>query len=293
MSWPWKLPRRDLVLGERTLVMGVLNVTPDSFSDGGRFLAPEAAVAHARAMIAEGADILDVGGESTRPGARPIGPDEERARVLPVIEALAGRIDAPISIDTRHAAVAADALAAGAEIVNDVSGLRHDPRIANVAAEAGAGLVLMHMQGVPETMQVAPRYEDLFGEIRRYFEEGLAAAESHGLPREQIVLDPGIGFGKLLEHNLALLAHPEAFRSLERPLMVGPSRKSMFRQLLGLEVGDRLEATLACVAVSAFLGVAVVRVHDVRPAVRAARVGDALRESRALRVARAATEVVH
>jgi len=261
--------------------MGILNVTPDSFSDGGRYSTPDAAVEHVRSMAAAGADIIDIGGESTRPGAAPVSVDEEISRVLPVIERVSvSDIHLPISIDTRRSQVAAEALAAGAEIVNDVSGLRHDPEIATVAANARAGFILMHMRGTPETMQVSPHYDDLFGEIGSYFDNGLAIAAEHGLDRERIVLDPGIGFGKLLEHNLKLIASPDAFARFDRPLMIGPSRKSMFGKLLDLDVDDRSEATLATIAIAAFLGVSVVRVHDVKDALRAVRVADALRSTR-------------
>ncbi len=280
MAWVWRLPRGELTLGERTMVMGVLNVTPDSFSDGGRYLDPKAALAHARRMIDDGADLIDVGGESTRPGAAAVSSDEELARVLPVIRELARTAQVPISVDTRKSEVAAEALRAGAAIVNDVSGLRHDPRLAEVAARAGAGFVIMHMQGTPETMQQSPHYDDLFGEIASYFSEGLERAARHGLSRERIVLDPGIGFGKLLHHNLMLLGTPDAFAHLDRPLMVGPSRKSMFGQLLGLEPEERLESTLAAVSIAAFLGVSIVRVHDVKEASRAVRVADAIRTAR-------------
>jgi len=281
MSWIWKLARRELELGACPLVMGILNVTPDSFSDGGRYLRAGAAIEHAHALVADGADIIDIGGESTRPGARAVSPEEETERVLPVIEALAGTLSVPLSVDTQKAAVAEAALAAGAEIVNDVSGLRADARMATVVARARAGLVAMHMRGTPETMQTSVAYDDLFGEVRAAFEDVFEACGRAGIDRAQVVLDPGIGFGKRLEHNLALLANPDAFASFDRPLLVGLSRKSMFRDLLGLAPEDREEATLAGVAISVFLGVSIVRVHEVRAAVRAVGVAHALRRARA------------
>lgn len=261
--------------------MGIVNVTPDSFSDGGVYEDTDAAVAHALALAEAGADLLDIGGESTRPGAAPVPLDEELGRVIPVVERLAPRVEVPISIDTQKAVVAERALDAGATIVNDVSGLNADPSMAESVARRNAALVMMHMKGTPRTMQHAPHYEDLFDDMRAYFRDGLAHAARAGVALERTVLDPGIGFGKTLAHNLALLAHPDAFAVLDRPLLVGVSRKSMFQQLIDAPVEARDDVTMATVAVLAFLGVSIVRVHDVARARDAVRIGNALREARA------------
>lgn len=269
---------RDLVLdpGERTLVVGILNVTPDSFSDGGRFLDPEAAVAHALRMADEGADVIDVGGESTRPGSDPVPAEEELARVLPVIRALSGtRPDLPVSVDTRKPEVAEAALAAGARIVNDVGAGRAEGMFEVVRA-AGAGMVLMHMLGEPKTMQDAPAYEDVVGEVRSFLRERMEAAEAAGIEPEALVVDPGIGFGKTVEHNLLLLRHLEALTELGRPVMVGPSRKRFIGAILDLPEDQRDEGTVGAVVWAVAHGASVVRVHDVRSTVRAVRVADAI-----------------
>ncbi|HXF73289.1 MAG TPA: dihydropteroate synthase [Actinomycetota bacterium] len=271
----WRCGGRELVCGERTLVMGILNVTPDSFSDGGLFLDPEAAVAHARRMVEEGADIVDVGGESTRPGSDPVPPEEERKRVLPVIEALAPELEVPISVDTRRAEVAAAALEAGASIVNDVTA-GADPDMFAVVRDAGAGMVLMHMKGEPKTMQRDPRYDDVVAEVRAYLAARLDAAARAGIDAERLCVDPGIGFGKTLEHNLLLLRHVDALVDLGRPVLVGPSRKSFIGTLLDLPPDQRVEGTLGAVCWAAARGAHAVRVHDVREAVRALRVVDAI-----------------
>ncbi|HWO69533.1 MAG TPA: dihydropteroate synthase [Actinomycetota bacterium] len=271
----WRCGARELVCGERTLVMGILNVTPDSFSDGGLFLDPDAAVARARRMVEEGADIVDVGGESTRPGSDPVPPEEERKRVLPVIEALAPELDVPISVDTRRAEVAAAALEAGASIVNDVTA-GADPGMFAVVREAGAGMVLMHMKGEPKTMQRDPRYDDVVAEVRGFLEARLEAAMLAGIEADRLCIDPGIGFGKTLEHNLLLLRHVDALFDLGRPVLVGPSRKSFIGALLDLPPDQRVEGTLGAISWLAARGVHVVRVHDVREAVRALRVVDAI-----------------
>ncbi len=277
MSRTWKLTDRDLILGNRTLVMGILNVTPDSFSDGGRFVSLEDAVAAGHRLVRAGADILDVGGESTRPGARPVPAREELDRVLPVIEALAATTDVPISVDTQKAVVAAAALERGASIVNDVSALRGDPAMLDTVAGTPGGLVVMHMRGTPATMQDDPAYADVVEAVAAFFRSVLAQTDAAGIDRERIVLDPGIGFGKTLAHNLRLIANADAFAALERPLLIGASRKSMFDPLLGgAGVDERLEASLAAASVAAFLGVDVLRVHDVAETVRAIRVADAL-----------------
>lgn len=248
----------------RPLIMGILNVTPDSFADHGRHFDHTAALAHARALVAAGADILDVGGESTRPFAEPVPLEEELRRVIPVIETIAPEIPIPLSIDTYKAAVARAALAAGAAIINDISALRFDPEMAPLAAAARAPLVLMHMQGSPRDMQLAPHYDDLMGEIADFFRERLDFAVSQGIARELIVLDPGLGFGKTWEHNLEILRRLEAFLELGCPLLVGPSRKGFIGQLTGQPAGpERDVGTLAAVLASVQHGARIVRTHNV------------------------------
>jgi dihydropteroate synthase len=273
----WRCGDRALPLGVRTLVMGVVNVTPDSFSDGGMFDDAQAAVAHAARLTDEGADIVDIGGESTRPGAEPVPLAEERRRVLPVIEGVrAARPEALISIDTRHAAVAADALAAGATIVNDVSGGADDEMLP-VVVKAGAGLVLMHMRGEPGTMQDAPLYDDVVEEVHEFLRERVEAAIFAGIDADQLCVDPGIGFGKTLEHNLRLLRSVRRFGDLDAAVLVGASRKRFLGALPGAEdPRDRLEGSLAAAILAAATGADVVRVHDVEATVRALRVGDAI-----------------
>ena len=256
--------------------MGVLNVTPDSFSDGGRYLDPDAAVRHALAMIEDGADLLDVGGESTRPGSEPVPVEEERARVEPVIEAIvAEHPGVPISIDTRSPEVAAAALAAGACIVNDVSAGRA-PGMFDVVRDAGAGMVLMHMLGEPKTMQEAPRYDDVVAEVRESLAERVEAAEFAGIAPQALVIDPGIGFGKNLEHNLLLMRHLDRLADLEHPILVGPSRKRFIGAILDLPEDQRVEGTAGAVAWLVGRGASIVRVHDVREIVRVVRVVDAI-----------------
>jgi len=267
---------RKLELGRRTAVMGVLNVTPDSFSDGGVFFDPSRAVERAVEMVEEGADIIDVGGESTRPGADPVPLEEELRRVLPVIEALVDKIEVPISVDTYKSQVAKRALEAGASIVNDISGLHYDPELAEVAAEYGAAVVLMHIKGTSKTMQQNPQYQDLMGEITAYLDEGIRRAESAGVPPERIVVDPGIGFGKLLEHNLAIFRNLDELAALGKPILVGPSRKRFIGEVLGVDVGERLFGTLAAVAASVLNGAHIVRVHDVRPSRHVVDIVDAI-----------------
>jgi len=247
--------------GRQSLVAGIVNVTPDSFFDGGRFAAPPDAVAHGLALLAQGADMLDVGGESTRPGAAPVGATEEKARAVPVVAALA--VHAPVSIDTFKAEVAAAALTAGAVIVNDVSACRFDPDLTDVLAQYQPGYVLMHSLGRPETMQAAPRYDDVVSEILAFFEERLRALTGAGLPEERIALDPGIGFGKTLAHNLAIMRGVERFFALGRPLYVGVSNKSWAREFYGQGADARQAGTQTATALLAAKGVLVHRVHDV------------------------------
>jgi dihydropteroate synthase len=271
----WKLPDRTFDCSERTLVMGVLNVTPDSFSDGGRFFDPEDAVKQALRMVEDGADIVDVGGESTRPGSDPVPVEEERRRVVPIMERLAREVDVPVSIDTRKAEVAAAAVEAGATIVNDVTA-GGDPGMFDVVRENGAAMVLMHMKGEPKTMQEDPHYDDVVREVRDYLAERVEAAVAAGVEREAICIDPGLGFAKTTPHSLALMQHTDALLDLGRPVLVGPSRKSFIGDVLGTEVGERAEGTVGASCYMVAKGAHIVRVHDVRETVRAVRVVDAI-----------------
>ncbi len=272
----WRLADRTLVFPRTTLIMGILNVTPDSFSDGGRWLDPGRAAAHALEMAAAGAHLIDVGGESTRPGAGAVAVDEEVRRVVPVVRAIARSSDMAISVDTRRAPVAEAALAEGAHAVNDVSALRDDPRLAEVVARAGAGVVLMHMRGTPITMQEDPRYLDVVGEVREFLARRIEFAAGAGIDPECVAVDPGFGFGKTFEHNLALLRRLDAFATLGRPILVGTSRKSFIGRVLGLPPGERVEGTAASVAIAVFQGASIVRVHDVAEIGRATAVADAI-----------------
>lgn len=245
-------------------LIGILNVTPDSFSDGGSCTSIEAAVRRAEELVAAGADLLDVGGESTRPGAESVCLEEELRRVVPVVKELVGRVEIPISVDTTKAAVAAAALEAGAEIINDVSGLTLDPEMAAVCRDHDAGVVCMHSRGTPQTMQIDPRYDDVVGEIETFFSERLESLDAAGIPPERVVLDPGIGFGKTAAHNLDLLAASERFRRLGRPLLVGHSRKRFLKAVLGRPVEERTAGTIGVSVALASLGVDYLRVHDVQ-----------------------------
>lgn len=272
--------RRALQFGHRTLVMGVVNVTPDSFSGDGLLTGPgwmERVVEVGRRMVEDGADLLDVGGESSRPGAAPVPLEEELRRVVPAVEALRRVVDVPISVDTTKAEVARQALRAGADMVNDISALRHDPDMARVVADSGCGVVLMHMKGTPQDMQRDPRYEDVVAEVRDFLAERVQWAERHGIPRDRILVDPGFGFGKRPEHNLELVRNLRAFRELGCPVLLGPSRKSTIGVILGgLPPAERVEGTAAVVALAVACGVDVVRVHDVRAMARVVRVADAV-----------------
>lgn len=259
--------------------MGVLNVTPDSFSDGGLFVHPEAAVRQGVEMAEEGAAIVDVGGESTRPGSDRVSVEQEISRVLPIVEALQSRVAARISVDTSKAEVARRALAAGAAIVNDVSALRVDPEMVEVVADAGCPVCLMHMLGAPKTMQEDPRYDDVVDDVSRFLEERLAFAVARGVREEQVMLDPGIGFGKTLAHNLLLLRHLDRFAALGRPVVLGTSRKRFLGAILDAEPQDRLFGTVATTVMGALAGATVFRVHDVRPNVEALRVTEAVRRA--------------
>jgi len=280
MNREWKLARRSLIIGERTLVMGVLNVTPDSFSDGGLFFDAPRAVARAEEMVAEGADILDIGGESTRPGGLRVRAAEEVRRVVPVIEALAQKISISISIDTTKAEVARAALDAGAEIINDISGLRFDPHLADEAARARAGLVLMHSRGTPETMHTLEPVADVLADVIGTLRESIAVAERRGVRRESIVIDPGIGFSKSAKQNIELIAKLDklAGEFADFPLLVGTSRKRFIGALLGdVPVDERIHGTMATVTAAVLRGVAIVRVHDVQAAVQTVRVAGAIK----------------
>jgi dihydropteroate synthase len=272
----FRFPGGSFVFGRRTALMGVLNVTPDSFSDGGAWTDPDRALRHARRMVREGADVIDVGGESTRPGARPVPAAEELRRVVPIVERLAAE-KILVSVDTSKADVARAALRAGAKILNDVTALRGDRRMARVAADAGAGLILMHMKGTPRTMQKNPVYRDVVAEILGFFRQILKSAWSAGIERDKIMVDPGIGFGKAPEHNLEILRRLDEFRSLERPLAIGTSRKGFIGRALGRPVHDRVSGTGATVSAAILRGADLVRVHDVREMADVVRMTDLLR----------------
>ncbi|HEX3084761.1 MAG TPA: dihydropteroate synthase [Pyrinomonadaceae bacterium] len=275
----WKISRRSISYGERTLVMGVLNVTPDSFSDGGQFFSLAGALAHAEQMIDEGADIIDIGGESTRPGSNFVSEEEELCRVIPVIERLAN-LTAPISIDTTKPEVARIALEAGAEIVNDISGLRFDHALAEVAAKAKAGLVLMHSRGTPKDMQQMPPMEHALNEVIAGLRDSIALAEQSGVARENIAIDPGIGFGKTVEQNLELIVGlAQLSQQLpDMPVLIGTSRKSFLGKILnGARADERIHGTTATIVAAVLSGAHIVRVHDVKSAVEAIKVADAIR----------------
>jgi dihydropteroate synthase len=279
-----RLPSRRLALGERTLIMGVLNVTPDSFSDGGRFLDVDAAVAHGLAMERAGADIIDVGGESTQPGSSGVSADEEVRRILPVIERLRGKIRAPISVDTSKSEVAEIAAAAGAEIVNDVTALRKDLRIAEIVCRRKLGLILMHMRGEPSTMQKKPFARDVLRDVSQGLRRAVAVARQAGVSKSQIIIDPGIGFGKSYAQNCELLACLPELARLPFPILVGTSRKSFIRGALrGKGAVDRIWGTAATIAASVLNGAHIVRVHDVAEMAQVARVCDAILSPRILR----------
>ena len=266
-----------ICMGRKTIVMGILNITPDSFYDGGKRFDTERAVADGVEMVRAGADILDIGGESTRPGAEPVPLEQELSRVLPVIRGLRQLVNVPISIDTYKASVAQAALSEGADIVNDISALRFDPQMARLVAEETVPIVLMHMQGVPRTMQFEPRYVDVVREVTEFLVERVMFAVSAGIAKEKIIVDPGIGFGKTLQHNLALLRALPTFASQSQPVLVGASRKGFIGRLLDADPEDRLEGSIAAAVVAALGGADIIRVHDVSETARALRVLDAIR----------------
>jgi len=272
----WK--RKKIDFSTKTFIMGILNVTPDSFSDGGKFFDPEKAVEQAFRMEEEGADLIDIGGESTRPGAKPVSVEVELNRVVPVIKAIAKKVKVLISIDTRKAAVAKVALAEGADLVNDVSALRFDPKMASLIAEEGVPVVLMHMKGTPETMQENIYYREIISDLIEFFKERISFARQMGIEEKRIIIDPGIGFGKSIEKdNFTILKNLAKFTELGKPIMVGPSRKAFLGHLLNLPVDDREEATAAAVAVAIMNGANIVRVHDVKKMKRVAQVVDAIK----------------
>ncbi|MGD2270082.1 MAG: dihydropteroate synthase [Desulfobacterales bacterium] len=276
-----------LILGERTAVMGVVNVTPDSFSDGGEFFSFETAVAQGEKLAREGADVIDVGGESTRPFSEPVSVDEEMRRVVAVIETLAKRITVPISIDTTKAAVAKRAIEAGASIINDVGALRLDPGLADVAADYGVPIILMHMLGTPKTMQISPVYDDLISEIKLFLEDAIQRALDHGVPKGHIIIDPGLGFGKTVAHNLRIIKHLQEFETLDAPILIGPSRKTFIRKLLKDPNTDDIRPSLpivetgtqATVCAAAMNGAHIVRVHDVASTRATIKIVDAIKNA--------------
>jgi dihydropteroate synthase len=278
-TWNIKCKHYQLnISNKRTLIMGILNITPDSFFNGGRYLKYEQAIEQAQKMKEEGADIIDIGGESTRPGAEPVSEDEEKKRILPVIEQI-NKLDIPISVDTYKSGVADAALNAGACIVNDISGLKFDPEMANVIAKHNAGVILMHIKGTPKDMQNNPQYKDVINEIIEYLQESINIGLQAGISEDNIIIDPGIGFGKTLQHNLKIINYLRELRILGRPILIGTSRKSFIGKVLDLPVEDRLEGTAATVAVSILQGANIIRVHDVKHMYRVARMVDAIKDS--------------
>jgi len=259
---------------EKTLIMGILNVTPDSFSDGGLFDTFDAAVAHAKQMVSDGADIIDIGGESSRPGSEPLSEKEELARILPVVTRLLQKLSVPISIDTYKPHVADVCLKAGAHLINDITGLTNQ-KMRTVVADHAVPVVMMHMRGTPKNMQQNPIYQDVLGEINTFFQTQISLAQKAGI--HQIIIDPGIGFGKTLEHNLQILRHLDAFTTLGHPLLVGPSRKSFIGTITGRPANERLEGTIAAMTIAIMNGANIVRVHDVKECKRAIQVVDAIR----------------
>lgn len=273
--------QHDFDLSRKTHVMGILNITPDSFSDGGLHFDRSTAIEQGVRMVSDGADIIDIGGESTRPGSEPVSLEEELRRTIPVIEELVKKVAVPVSIDTSKAEVAQQALAAGASIVNDISGLRFDPDMPKIIAHYKVPVVIMHIKGRPREMQQNPQYESLIPEIMDYFRISMRLAKKFGIPEELMILDPGIGFGKTFDHNLEILNNLQQFTLLERPLLVGPSRKAFLGKILGdVPVSDRLEGTAAAVAVSIMKGAHIIRVHDVKEMARIAKTVDAIRREK-------------
>lgn len=278
---------RSLFLGEKTAIMGIVNITPDSFSDGGKFFRHEDALARANQLIEQGADIIDIGGESSRPFSEPVSAKDELERIIPVIKALADRISVPISVDTTKAEVARQAIEAGADIINDISAMNFDPEIGKVAADTGAALILMHMKGTPKSMQQNPVYDDLLGEIYDFLEDAIDRAIAAGIKANRIIIDPGIGFGKTVSHNLEIIKNLDRFSGLRAPLLLGVSRKAFIRKVLGQGSQKELEpdhpdietATQAAVAMGIFGGAHIVRVHDVAKTTPTVKIADAVRNA--------------
>ena len=263
---------------QRTYIMGILNVTPDSFSDGGKYFDEDKAVRRAIQMVEDGADIIDIGGESTRPGAEPVTIEEELRRTVPVIKSVVKHVRIPISIDTYKSEVARRALDAGAAMINDISGLNFDPEMARVAAQSGVPVIIMHIKGEPKNMQRNPVYHALIPEICEYLQDGIKRSVDTGISADKIIIDPGIGFGKTFEHNLEIIHNLAAFKILEKPIMVGPSRKAFLGKILGdVPSEERLEGTAVAIAISIINGAHIIRVHDVREMVRIAKVADAIK----------------
>ncbi len=278
-SGHWRCGHFLLDYQARPLIMGVLNVTPDSFSDGGQFFKPEKALEHALQLVSEGADILDIGGESTRPGALAVPLEEEARRVLPVVRALAQQISVPISIDTRKPEIARQAIAVGASIINDVSGLNADPEMLSVVSEnTNTALVVMHAKGSPKTMQDAPQYKNLIEEISAFFKTRISQAKTLGISMDRIVLDPGIGFGKTIAHNLSIIHKLPCFSGFGIPLLLGPSRKSFIGDMLDLPASERLEGTAAALAIAVFQGARILRVHDIVQMRRVLMIAEGIRK---------------
>lgn len=277
-SFLYRFGKTSYDLSQRTFVMGVLNLTPDSFSDGGKYNDPESAIAHAIAMEKDGADFIDIGGQSTRPGSEEVPLDEELKRVIPVLKEVASRVKIPISVDTYRSVVADEALKHGAVVVNDIGGFNFDPAMPKVIAKHNATAIVMHIKGTPKNMQAEPVYENLLGEISSYFENAAWKANVEGI--KQIIIDPGIGFGKTVEHNLQILKNLAVFKKLDSPIMVGVSKKSMIGKILGIEdINDRHEGTIALNTISVNNGANIIRVHDVKEGVRTARLMDAYKKA--------------
>ena len=269
-------PKQVVLPDKRTLIMGILNVTPDSFSDGGRLISPQCAVEYAKKMVEDGADIIDIGGESSRPGASPVSVNEELERVIPVVQGVSDETEAIISVDTCKAVVADQALQAGADVINDITALRGDSEIVHVVAQANAGIILMHMQGDPRTMQQRPTYTNLIDEISLFLQESIGFAETNGVASGRIIIDPGIGFGKTIQDNLEILRQLGRFKKLGKPMLIGTSRKSFIGEILNLPVECRIEGTAATIAWSIARGVDIVRVHDVKLMKRVVQMTDAI-----------------
>lgn len=271
-----KCGQYNLEIGKRTLVMGIVNVTPDSFSDGGRFFDSEKAIEQAKLLANQGADIIDIGGESTRPGSESVTLEEEKRRVIPVIEGITGEVNVPISIDTCKSEVAKTALNKGASIINDISAMRFDSKIVDVALEHDVPIILMHMKGTPKNMQSNPSYTSVMREIKEFLRDRVEFAVSKGMERDSIIIDPGIGFGKTTEHNYEIIKKLRELKELDLPILIGPSRKSFIGNTLGTDVDDRLEGTLATITMCVMNGADMVRVHDVKEVLRVVRMTDAI-----------------